>query len=122
MKKTLITIAVLAMSTGVYAAAGGGKVNNPWQPIDPDTDVCTAFLPKGIDLTDCLELASTTSGITYLCGQLGEYTVQCPVEDVVEEDDYDYGQNLPVDDDDDDRGSSRTDVGNEDRDGDRRGR
>lgn len=76
MKKILIAVAVLAMSTGAYAA--GGKVNNPWQPIDPNQDVCTAFLPQGIDLTDCQELASTTSGITYLCETLSDYVVMCP--------------------------------------------
>jgi len=78
MKKLTLFIALLMFSVSANAAAGGGKVKNPWQPIDPDTDVCTAFLPSGIDLEDCLELTSTTSGITYLCGMLDDYVVMCP--------------------------------------------
>lgn len=78
MKKLLLLITLFMFSVSAFAAAGGGKVNNPWQPIDPDADVCTAFLPSGIDLEDCLELASTTSGITYLCGMLDDYVVMCP--------------------------------------------
>ena len=34
------------------------------------------FLPAGIDLSDCLELSSNTSGITYFCETL-ETTVVC---------------------------------------------
>lgn len=59
-------------------AGGGGKVNNPWQPGDADGDVCTAFLPAGLDIDSCSELASTSSGKTYLCGTLEDYIVYCP--------------------------------------------
>jgi len=85
MKLFLITLLFLP----VVVFASGGKVNNPWQPIDPDVDVCTAFLPEGLDLTDCQETASTTSGISYLCSVLEDFIVYCPETEFGDDDDDD---------------------------------
>lgn len=80
---------MLTMSAGAYAAKGGGndngggggdKVNNPWQPVDVTSDVCQAFMPAGIDISQCTEIASTTSGITYFCDTIDSYTVMCPTD------------------------------------------
>ena len=84
---TSLLIIALMLGLAAVAAAEGGKVNNPWQPIDPNQDVCTAFLPAGLDLSDCTELASTTSGITYLCETLDSYTVVCPTDGDDDDDD-----------------------------------
>jgi hypothetical protein len=78
MNTTDFVVLLVAMMFVVVAQAGGGKVSNPWQPINPEIEVCTAFLPAGLDLDDCEELASTSSGKTYLCETLDEYTVFCP--------------------------------------------
>lgn len=85
----LLTATALAFGGAAYAsnnddsnndtganAGGGGKVKNPWQP--GSNDICTAFLPAGIDLDNCVELASNTSGKTYLCETAEDYTVFCP--------------------------------------------
>jgi hypothetical protein len=98
MKKTTILAVILTIAS-FGAIAGGGKVNNPWQPVETGTD-CVTFLPAGIDLDDCIELSSATSGITYFCETL-ETTVVCD----------------PDPESDDEQGSSRTDVGREARDG-----
>lgn len=102
MNKYLLAAILAVTSFGVMAAAGGGKVNNPWQPVVTGED-CVTFLPEGIDLGDCLELSSNTSGKTYFCETL-ETTIVCD-------------PNPSESSSDDDRGSSRTDVGREDRSG-----
>lgn len=69
--KLLLTL----MLVSGLAIAGGGKVQNPWQPVELGED-CVIFLPEGIDTTDCIELSSNTSGKTYFCETL-ETTVVC---------------------------------------------
>lgn len=83
----VLSLGLMAMAMSTTAYGGGDKVNNPWQPVDPNIDVCVAFLPPGLDLEDCEALASTTSGITYLCDTLEEYVVVCPQDDPVDEPD-----------------------------------
>ena len=74
--KQYILAGILALTSGI-AVASGGKVNNPWQPVElGEEGECVLFLPEGIALEDCLELNSSTSGITYFCETL-ETTVVC---------------------------------------------
>ena len=82
--KLLLVFFTILLSCSVYAQ--GGKKNNPWQPVDPNQDVCSAFLPAGLDLTMCDEVGSTTAGVTYFCETLGQTVVVCP-PDVGDDDD-----------------------------------
>ena len=75
--KEYILAGILALTSGmVLAGGGGGKIQNPWQGVEVVADECVLFLPAGIDTSDCIELSSNTSGITYFCETL-ETTVVC---------------------------------------------